>query len=132
MILALFGLGMFALGGIMLVKPIAFANGISEFSSKSWFHNFEIASRLIVGLLFIWQSKYSAYPVLFLVLGIILCFVSIILCFVSIFLVLVGSKQHKRFAILTSKIGVWFRPLGVFALSAGCVLMYLGFLGEGV
>lgn len=122
MLLVLFGFGMFALGGIMFFKPMAFANGISEFSCKPWFHGFEITSRFIVGLLFIWQSKNSSYPLLFLGLG-------IVLCFTGAFLVIVGSSWHKRFAILTSKIGKWFRPIGIFALLGGCALMYLGFLG---
>lgn len=125
MILALFGLGMIVFGGIMLIKPMAFSNGIAKFSSKSWFHSFEIASRLIVGLLLIWQSKYSTHSLLLLVLGIVIC------C-ASIFLVVVGSTEHKRFAILTSKIGVWFRPIGVFAILSGSVLMYLGFINCGV
>lgn len=64
MLLILFGLGMFTFGGVMLFKPMAFANGILEFSKKSWFHSFEITSRLIVGLLFIWQSKLSTYSLL--------------------------------------------------------------------
>lgn len=122
MLLILFGFGMFTLGGIMLFKPMVFANGISQFSNKSWFHSFEITSRFIVGLLFIWQSKHSSYPLLFLVLG-------MVLCFTSIFLVLIGSSQHKRFAILTAKIGKWFRPIGMFSLLAGSVIMYLGFWG---
>jgi predicted lysophospholipase L1 biosynthesis ABC-type transport system permease subunit len=124
MLLVLLGFGMLALGSIMFVNPIAFAKGISAFSSKSWFHTFEIVSRLAVGLLLIWQSTHSSYPVLFLVLG-------LILCFVSIFLVVLGPNKHKRFARLTSRIGIWFRPVGIFAVSMGGVLIYLGGTGFG-
>lgn len=119
MLLALFGFGMVTLGGIMLFNPVGFANGIARFSSKSGFHCFEIASRLSVGLLFIWQSRYSSYPLLLLVLG-------GMLCFASIFLIVVGSRRHQRFALATANIGVWFRPLGIIALAAGGAFMYLG------
>lgn len=117
--LTIFGFGMFVLGSIMLFNPIMFANGINKFSNKDWFHTFEITSRLLIGVLFIVFAENSSYPRVLYILG-------VILCFVSVFLLVIGENRHKRFARLTSKIGVHFRPIGLFAQICGIVLMYIG------
>jgi len=119
LLLTIFGLGMFLLGSVMLVKPIAFSNVIASFSQKPWFHAFEILSRLIVGVLFIFFAGQSTFPKE-------LYFLGALLCFVSVFLVLIGAKRHKRFALLTSTIGSKFRPIGVVAQICGAILMYIG------
>ena len=119
LIIVLFGLGMFALGAIMFLKPMAFSNSIATFSHKTWFHHFEIVSRLLIGVLFLLFAKQTSYPTVITVLG-------IILCFVSVFLVLIGEQRHKRFALRTARIGKHFRPLGLIAILCGASLIYIG------
>jgi len=119
LILVMFGFGMFVLGSIMVFKPITFANGIAKFSSKPWFHVFEIVSRLIVGVLLIIFAQQTSYPKTVTILG-------VLLCLVSVFLLIIGESRHKHFARLTSKIGVYFRPIGLFAQLCGIALMSIG------
>lgn len=118
-LLTLFGLGMFILGSLMLFKPYAFANGIVTFSNKSRFHLFEISSRGLVGLALILFASYSPYPTILYSLG-------GLLCFVSVFLIIIGESRHKQFAQLTSNIGGYFRPIGIFAQICGIVLIFIG------
>jgi uncharacterized membrane protein YjdF len=118
-LLTIFGFGMFVLGSVMAFKPVAFSNGIASFSQKSWFHAFEITSRIIFGILLILFAEQSSFANL-------LYFLGGILCFVGVFLLLIGSKRHKRFALLTSRIGEKFRPIGVVGQICGVVLMYIG------
>ncbi len=116
--LTIFGIGMFSLGSIMLFKPLAFANGIKSFSEKTWFHKFEISSRLILGIIFLLFANNTPYPVFLYILG-------GILCFVSIFLTIIGYKKHRQFALLTSKIGLYFRPIGLVSQVLGAILIYI-------
>lgn len=118
-ILVLFGLGMCLLAMFMVVAPLRFANGILRFSEKPWFHPFEIASRLIVGVLFLFFAKHSAHSVVAYTLGFVLCFVSLLL-------LLIGADKHRAFARLTVSIGQRFRPLGVLAIACGLGLIYIG------
>ncbi len=118
LILVMFGFGMFVLGSVMVFKPITFANGIAKFSGKPWFHVFEIVSRLIIGVLLILFAQQTSFPKTVTILG-------VLLCFVSVFLLVIGESRHKYFARLTSKIGVYFRPIGLFAQLCGVGLMYI-------
>ncbi|MCC2616831.1 hypothetical protein LJ739_11315 [Aestuariibacter halophilus] len=117
-VLFLFGVGMFAIGTLMLMRPMAFANGIAAFSRKRWFHGVEITSRLLVGVLFIVFASHSRYPWLLAGLG-------GLLCFVSVFLIMIGEQRHRRFALRTARIGHGFRPLGVIAQLCGAVFVYV-------
>lgn len=117
--LILFGVGMCLFGCLMIAKPLAFAEGITAFSEKPWFHAFEIVSRLIVGVLLILFAEQTSYPLTVKVIG-------AALCFVSVFLLIIGSNKHRKFAALTTKIGPYFRPLGFIALLGGMALIYLG------
>jgi len=122
-IISLFGLGMLGFGFFMMLKPLAFAAGIERFSQKSWFHIFEISSRAIVGLLFIYFADQAPYPKTVFIIG-------VILCFVSVFLLVLGEERHRRFAKITVAIGKHFRYLGVIAIVCGVALIYVG-LGGG-
>ncbi len=119
MLLAVFGISMFALGSVMLLRPLKFAQGVSAFSEKSWFHVFEVASRFILGLIFFGQATFSSFPLLHLLLG-------ATLGFTSIFLVIIGPAKHRQFAKQTSNLGNWFRPIGLFAIVIASLLIYLG------
>ncbi len=119
LILVMFGFGMFVLGSIMVFKPMMFANGIAEFSSKPWFHLFEIVSRMAIGVLFIVFAGQASYPK-------VVSFLGVLLCFVSGFLLVIGERRHKDFARLIAKIGAYFRPVGLLAQLCGVGLMYIG------
>ena len=119
LILIAFGVGMFVLGVAMVLKPMSFSDGIISFSEKPWFHLFEITSRLVFGLLLIYFAGGTAYPTLVFALGMVLCCVSFLLIFV-------GAERHKKFALLTAKIGKRFRPLGAIAIVCGLSLVYIG------
>lgn len=119
-LLVLFGSGMFVFGCMMVAKPDAFAKGITEFSNKPWFHLFEIVSRLTLGVLLLLISEQTSYPLLIQVIG-------GVLCFVGLFLIVIGSERHRKFASLTTRIGRYFRPIGIVAQLCGLGLVYLGF-----
>lgn len=73
-----------------------------------------------MGALFVLVSRYSAFPNLLLVLG-------LVLCFVGVFLIVIGSERHKAFALYTAQIGKGFRPLGLVAQACGGCLIYFTF-----
>ncbi|WP_394130017.1 hypothetical protein [Shewanella maritima] len=102
----------------MLVKPLQFSQGIVNFSKKPWFHLFEIVSRAVLGILFLLLAHSTPYPVLFKVIG-------AVLCFVSIFLIIIGATRHKQFALLTAQIGHRFRLLSFLAIGCGLSIVYL-------
>ncbi len=110
---------MVGLGCFMVGRPVAFSKGIVHFSEQPWFHTFEIVSRGLFGGLFLCAASSTAYPTFVAGLG-------GVLCFVSLFLILIGPTRHKRFALLTSRIGKHFRALGLVALACGVGLIYLG------
>lgn len=121
-LIVMIGLGMFVFGCLMVLRPLAFSRGIVEFSQKPWFHAFEVVSRLTVGVLLLWISEKTSYPVIVKVIG-------GLLCFVSVFLLLIGSERHRKFALTTSRIGRHFRPIGVIAQVFGLTLVYIGLTG---
>lgn len=116
-VLFILGLGMCCLGVIMVIRPRSFAHGVRAFSRKSWFHQFEITSRLVLGATALLIAEDSQYPRLLFGLGGLLCFVSLLL-------ILIGSRRHIQFAQLSAKIGMGFRPIGIVAIACGATLCY--------
>ncbi len=110
---------MLGFGCYMVAKPLEFSKGIVKFSEKAWFHPFEIASRFLIGLVFLMFADESSYPAVVTLLG-------GVLCFVSVFLIIIGPGRHRRFALLASRIGKSFRLLGLLAIVFGAGLCYLG------
>ncbi|MFT6087356.1 MAG: hypothetical protein ACI9UD_002445 [Glaciecola sp.] len=117
-LLSIFGLGMFILGCYMVIAPLKFSIGIVKFSEKPWFHVFEIASRLMIGLSLLLFAENTSYPK-------VVTFLGWLLCIVSVFLVLIGANRHKHFAQLASNIGKYFRVVGFIAITCGASLIYL-------
>ena len=110
---------MLIFGLMMFVKPHQFSEGIVSFSEQTWFHPFEILSRLTLGLLFLFLADTSPYSMLFNIIGGVLCFVAVLL-------LVMGAKRHKAFARKSATIGRNFRPIGVVAIVVSCGLIYLG------
>ena len=110
---------MLGFGYLMIAKPLQFSRGIVQFSEKRWFHAFEIASRGILGILFLILASKTSYPT-------VVAFIGGVLCFVSVFLIVIGPSRHRKFALLTSGLGKNFRFLGLVAVGCGFALVYLG------
>jgi len=109
---------MLGFGCYMVAKPLQFSRGIARFSEKKYFHQFEIISRLVLGVVFLMFADKTSYPAVVSLLG-------GVLCFVSLFLIVIGPSRHRRFALLTSGIGKNFRILGLLAIVCGAGLVYL-------
>ena len=119
LLVVVFGIGMLGFGCFMANRPLQYSKGIAQFSAKPWYQSFEITSRLIVGTMLLAFSEKTHYPN-------IVAFLGGALCFVGIFLILIGPVRHKRFALLTSRIGKNFRFLGLVAMLCGAGLVYVG------
>lgn len=118
-IILLFGLGMSIFGLYMSIKPNHFSRGIIKFSEKPWFHIFEIVTRLVLGLLFVFFSEQTKYPNLVMLLGIVFCLVSVLL-------VIIGSTKHRQFAVFVANyLKNKFRYIGGFATILGLLIMYV-------
>lgn len=111
-----FGISVFAL--LMIKNPVRFATNIEQFSKKSWFHLFEILSRMTIGTLLLVLANGTHAPNLYYSMG-------FLFCFVSIFLILIGKERHIKFAVLTSSFGKHFRLVGLLAFPLGLALIYL-------
>jgi hypothetical protein len=117
-LMAFFGVLMCVFSLIMIANPEAWSNGIISFSTKSWFHPFEIGSRLAFGLIFITYADQTVYPRVILAIGYLLIGASLVL------LIMLPSR-HRRFAVWSaSKFRGAFRPAGVFGLVLGAFIVF--------
>ena len=57
-----FGLMMMALSLLMIISPHAFSKGIIRFSQLTYFHIFEMMSRLFFGVVFVYYSPLTLAP----------------------------------------------------------------------
>ncbi|MCW8878318.1 MAG: hypothetical protein OQJ89_11960 [Kangiellaceae bacterium] len=115
----IFGSLMMFFSLIMIANPTYWGEVIVRFSLKSWFHWFEVVSRLTFAVLFFLAAQYSPFPNLILTM-------SYLLFFVSAFLLIMAPKRHKAFAVWSAKsFNKWFRPLGVLSLGFGGFLVYI-------
>jgi len=118
------GLLTIALSCIMVVNPRYWANGIIRFSEQSYFHWFEVISRLLAGLLFLLYGQQTVYPKLMSGIG-------YLLLIVSLGLIIVGSNKHRQFAVWSAhKFKSVFRVSGLFSFSFGVFLIYLSFFPQ--
>ena len=121
--IAAFGLLMMCLSIIMIVNPSYWSNGIIEFSRKSYFHWFEVITRLIAGLVFVSYNQTTLYPQLILSIG-------YLLIAVSIGLIITGSVKHRQFAVWSArKFKSTFRPAGFGSFVFGSFLIYISAIG---
>ena len=117
-IVAFFGILMIILSGIMIVNPVYFADGIVKFSEKTWFHPFEIISRFVFGLGFVYFADETLFPKLIVAIG-------YLLILVSIGLLLAPPSKHREFARWSAqKFRNQFRFFGVGSLLFGLFLLY--------
>lgn len=118
-LIAAFGFLMMLLGLSMVAKPDSFSNGIILFSEKSYFHLFEILSRITAGVIFVSYAANTVFPktILFIGYGLIL---------VGIGLTLTPPKLHRKFAVWSANsfrsnfrlIGIASVPLSIFLIYA--------------
>lgn len=109
---------MTGIGIFVAVRPDQFAKFILIFISKSWFHTFEIWSRLVLGIVFIAFAALRD-SLLLLVIG-LLC------CFAAVFLIRMGPHKHRDFGVLLSKLGGKLRILGYVAIVLGGAITFAG------
>ena len=118
-----FGLLMIYLSIIMIVSPNYWSNGIVDFSRKSYFHWFEVISRLAAGVVFVIFSQTTLYPQLISGIG-------YLLIVVALGLVITGSVKHRKFAVWSAnKFKNTFRPAGFGSLLFGAFLIYITTVG---
>ncbi len=107
----------------MIVSPSYWSNGIIEFSKKSYFHWFEVITRLIAGLVFVSYNQTTSYPQLILTIG-------YLLIAVGIGLIIIGSIKHRQFAIWSArKFKSTFRSAGFGSFIFGGFLIYISTIG---
>lgn len=116
--IAFFGFLMILLSLVMIIKPQYWADGIIEFSEKSWFHAFEILSRLAFGAVFVIFADRTSHPGL-------MSFIGYLLIAVGAGLLLTPPSKHKQFAVWSAhKFKNTFRPMGFVSLLFGAFLIY--------
>ena len=102
----------------MVLNPQRWSKAIITFSEKSYFHAFEIISRALFGIIFIWFSKQTLFPTLLYYMGIIILSVSVVL-------ILIGESNHRKFALWSAiTFKKTFRIAGVVSFSFGAFLIY--------
>lgn len=107
----------------MILNPSYWSNGIIEFSRKSYFHWFEVITRLIAGLVFVCYNQTTLYPLLILSIG-------YLLIAVGIGLIITGSVKHRQFAVWSArKFKSTFRPAGFGSFIFGSFLIYISTIG---
>ena len=117
-LIAAFGLLMMLLSLSMAVKPDSFANGIISFSEKSYFHLFEITSRITAGLFFVVYAPDTLYPKIIL-------FIGYVLILVGVGLALTPPRLHRKFAVWSANnFRSKFRLIGIASVPLSIFLIY--------
>jgi hypothetical protein len=113
-----FGLMMMALSLLMIISPHTFSKGIIRFSQLTYFHIFEMMSRLFFGVVFVYYSPLTLAPTINVVLGYLMLIAAAVLC-------VVGAKKHRTFALWSAtKFRSTFRFFGLFSLVFGGYIVY--------
>lgn len=116
--IAFFGALMMAFSLWMIIKPESWAEAIVRFSEKSYFHPFEIVSRIIFGVFFLRFAEQTLYPGLMTIIGYVLIAVAVGLAFTP-------PSRHRQFAVWSAdKFKNTFRPAGFASLAFGGFLIY--------
>jgi hypothetical protein len=117
-LIAAFGLLMMLLSLSMIAKPDSFSNGIITFSEKSYFHLFEIISRIAAGIIFVTYAENTIFPktISFIGYGLIL---------VGLGLALTPPKLHRKFAVWSANnFRDKFRLIGIASVPLSMFLIY--------
>ena len=121
--IAFFGILMILLSAVMVIDPDNWSNGILKFSQMTYFHGFEIVSRLFFGAIFIAFSEQTLYPAVIGALG-------YLMVAVGVGLLMAGSSRHKQFAVWTArKFNKTFRPAGIVSIVFGVFIVYAALMG---
>ncbi|MCA1930148.1 hypothetical protein [Rheinheimera sp.] len=117
--IAAFALLMLYLSLFMLFRPQAFSQGIINFSGQSYFHPFEVLSRLIAGGLFVVYADDCLQPELIRTLGYLFLLVGIGLAFTK-------PALHKKFALESARrLQHHFRWIGFCSVFLSFALLHL-------
>ena len=118
-VIAFFGLIMVFVCCLMVINPMKFSQGIITFSNKSWFHWFEVISRLAIGSLLIVFCGSTKSPALFNYLG--YGFIA-----VGFGLLFIGPEKHRNFANWSAvKLQDKYRAIGILSIPLGILWIYL-------
>ena len=118
--IAAIGLGMMILSAVMIVSPSAWSRGMLAFSEKSYFHIFEIASRLLLGgVLWLFAGR-TSYPIFFTVMA-------AMFVFAGVFLIFMGVERHRAFAVRAASYTRLFRGAGFASLAFGAFVVFAAF-----
>ena len=116
--IAFFGLLMMFLSVVMIVNPQYWSHTIVAFSEKPYFHPFEIISRALFGLVFVYYSDQTHYPA-------VMIFIGYMLIAVAVGLSLTPPSKHRQFAVWSAdKFKNTFRYAGMGSLFFGAFLIY--------
>jgi sulfite exporter TauE/SafE len=116
---AIIGIGLLTifLSVIMAVSPEKWSRGILSFAEKSYFHIFEITTRIALGAVLLFFANETLFPLVMKIVG-------GIFVFAGVFLIIIGSKRHREFAVRSSTFVKVFRPAGIFGIAAGVFAIY--------
>ena len=118
-----FGILTILLSAVMVIDPDNWSNGILKFSRMTYFHGFEIVSRLFFGAIFIAFSEQTLYPAVMGAFG-------YLMVAVSLGLLVAGSSRHKQFAVWSAaKFNKVFRPAGIVSTAFGVFIVYGALMG---
>ena len=116
--IAFFGILMILLSVMMMLDPDKWSTGILKFSQITYFHGFEIASRLLFGAIFVAFSEQTLYPSVMIAFG-------YLMVAVGVGLLIAGPSRHKQFAVWSAKkFNKTFRPAGVVSTVVGVFIIY--------
>ncbi|ASP47520.1 hypothetical protein [Cognaticolwellia beringensis] len=117
-LLSFFGLLMMVISLVMIKNPQTFATGIIKFSQQTYFHVFEILSRLFFGVVFVYYSPLTLAPIMNATLGYLMLLVAILL-------LVIGADKHRTFALWSAeKFSTTFRVSGFFSFIFGSYIIY--------
>ena len=118
LIIAVFGLLMCVVSGVMALQGERYGQTIIAFSRLPYFHSFEILSRAAFGVGLLVTADEARYPMFILATG-------MLLLAVAVFLLRIGPSRHRRFALWSaSKFESAFRPSGFLSVLLGAFYVY--------
>ena len=116
--IAFFGVLLMCFSGVMVIAPDKCSAGILEFSTKWYFHAFEIISRILFGAIFIAYAEQTLFPTIMGAFG-------YVMVAVGVGLLLAGPSRHKHFAVWSAeRFKNVFRPAGFASIVVGALIVY--------
>jgi hypothetical protein len=116
-LIAFFGALMMLLSAMMVADPEYWSKGVVKFSRWAWFHPFEIVSRILFGVSFVFFADQTRFPGLMSVIG-------YVLLAVGVGLLLMPPSKHREFAEWSAgRFKSVFRPAGLVSFFFGLFLV---------